>query len=234
MSRIDRSSKVLLALVAVGVWGLLLRPLFSPSPAPAEQPKRVIQSFDEINVGRVNIVAPDGKRRLILSHEAMSAPVGGKELKRSVPPGFAAIVFCNPNGDEVGGIGFGGTEKDSRSLIGLDYTGVPLEAIGFSRRKAGDKESASFVVADTPRRERIDMPKLFDELHSAKPGPQVKELQEQMVTRIDMGVENRDAALRLYDRHGRPRVVIQVDAKDRPRIEVLDEKGKAVARLPSE
>jgi hypothetical protein len=34
----DRTTKVLLAVVAAGLWGLLLRPAFTPSPVQAQRP----------------------------------------------------------------------------------------------------------------------------------------------------------------------------------------------------
>jgi hypothetical protein len=37
MNRADRTTKVLLALLVIGVWGLLLRPLLTAAPAQAQQ-----------------------------------------------------------------------------------------------------------------------------------------------------------------------------------------------------
>lgn len=65
--------------------------------------------FDEITVGRLNIAGPDKVNRIVMAHTMPMAPFDGVELERSVPPGLAGMIFCAPNGDEVGGIGVSGT-----------------------------------------------------------------------------------------------------------------------------
>lgn len=61
------------------------------------------QKFDEIDVGRINIVEKDGKLRMVISNQARQHPgiVNGKIIKREHPrpPG---MIFFNHLGDEMG------------------------------------------------------------------------------------------------------------------------------------
>jgi hypothetical protein len=70
-----------------------------------------VAKLDELTVGRINIAGPDGINRIILSYTMPQGPFQGEMLTRNVPPGMAGIIYCAPNGDEVGGIGVSGTEK---------------------------------------------------------------------------------------------------------------------------
>ena len=39
---IDRTTKLMLALIILGLWGLLLRPVFSPIPTQAQQSRLML------------------------------------------------------------------------------------------------------------------------------------------------------------------------------------------------
>ena len=75
-----------------------------------------VEKFAEITVGRINIAGPNGVNRIILAHEMPQAPFQGEMIERTVPPGLAGMIYCAPNGDEVGGIGVSGSEKGGHSL----------------------------------------------------------------------------------------------------------------------
>src|SRR5262245_55267487 len=113
MRSLENPANLLLVLLIAGVWGHLLRSFIAATPAAAEPDRQTTRKFDEIDVGRLNIVGPDGKRRIILSSGRINAPFAGDELPRTVPANFASIIFCNPNGDEVGGIGCSGDDRRS-------------------------------------------------------------------------------------------------------------------------
>ncbi|HET9212698.1 MAG TPA: hypothetical protein VFR03_19995 [Thermoanaerobaculia bacterium] len=185
-----------------------------------------VAKFDEITVGRINVAGPDGINRIILSYKMPQGPFQGEMLTRSVPPGMAGIIYCAPNGDEVGGIGVSGTEKGGHALITLDYRNTPLEAIGFATHYGAKGQNAGLVVMDSPTG-TVDVKKL-----KAADEAEIKRLQAMMVERVTLGVDGHNAALVFKDRNGKDRIVIGVDESNTPELKVLDENGKEVGRLP--
>ena len=222
----DRSMKTLIALLVLGVWGLLIHSFLAASFAHTE-PDTGKQRFEEITVGRLNIAGPNGVNRIVLAHEMPQAPFQGEMLQRTVPPGLAGMIFCAPNGDEVGGIGVSGSPKGGHTLLALDYRNTPLEAIGLVTHYSPDKQSAGLVVMDNPRG-LVDVKKL-----KANDEAEVKRLQAMMVDRISLGVEGHNARLAIKDGNGKVRIIIGVTEKDVPEIKMLDENGKEVGRLPA-
>lgn len=85
--------------------------LAGPDASKAGEGRPRVAAFDELTVGRLNIAGPDGVQRIVLSYQMPQAPFQGQRLERTVPPGMAGMIFCAPNGDEVGGIGISGAEK---------------------------------------------------------------------------------------------------------------------------
>src|SRR5450830_1812866 len=61
--------------------------------------------FDEITVGRINIVEPDGTKRLVISNRAQFPGdlMQGKEGARPDRRSFAGMIFVNEEGTENGG-----------------------------------------------------------------------------------------------------------------------------------
>lgn len=196
---------------------------------PGAKPKAAtprVAKFDEITAGRVNIAGPDGINRIILSYTMPQGPFQGEMLTRNVPPGMAGIIYCAPNGDEVGGIGVSGTEKGGHALITLDYRNTPLEAIGLATHYGSQGQSAGLVVMDSPTG-TVDVKKL-----KVADEAEIKRLQAMMVDRVTLGVDGHKAALVFKDRNGKDRIVIGVDENNTPEVKVLDENGKEVGRLP--
>ncbi len=232
VTRLERQNRRLgRALLSISILALLLFVAGSfgarRSAASADEAIRRVDKFDEITVGRLNIAGPDGVNRLILSYQMPRAPFQGELLERSVPPAMAGMIYCAPNGDEVGGIGVSGTEKTGHALITLDYRNTPLEAIGLATNLGPNGQDASLVVMDNPTG-TVDVKKI-----KANDEAEIKRLQAMMIDRVTLGVESHDAALVVKDRNGKKRIVIGVDAHNNARIEVLDETGKAIQRLPA-
>lgn len=232
VSRLERQNRRLRqALLGIPIIFLLLIAAGSSGAprgaAEAGQAARRVEKFDEITVGRINVAGPDGVKRFILSHEMPLAPFQGEMLQRTVPPGMAGMIYCAPNGDEVGGIGVSGTKKSGRSLLALDYRDTPLEAIGLVTTYDPYGQSADLVVMDNPTG-TVDVKKI-----KANDEAEIKRLQAMMIDRVSLGVEAHDASLVVKDRKGQKRIVIGVDANDNAGIEVLDEKGKVIQRIPA-
>lgn len=218
--RIRRLRAVALIVLMVAV-SLSATALFGAGHAAGPRGER----FDEITVGRINIVGPNGTNRMVLAHELPEAPFQGETLERTVPPGMAGIIFCAPNGDEVGGIGASGTDRFGHALFAIDYRGAPLEAIGFGSRFSPQGQSAGLMIMEPPT-EPVDVNRL-----AARDEEEIARLQSMMVERVMLGVENFDAGLVIKDREGRDRIVLSVDAENTPIVMILDEDGQEVARL---
>jgi hypothetical protein len=211
MGRLDVVTKILLALITLGVWGLLLDRAAGPPPALA-QAKPAPQTFEEISVQRVNIVDPNGKPRLVLSNaEKFPNPVvNGKELTRDVKP--AGLVFYNTAGNECGGVAVVGSDKGEQSMIILNYANS--EAIGFGKFE-GKKGSYAAGLSVT---DRIAL------------DTDVKKVGATGVERITISNNSGDAALVLSDPQGKPRIRLSVDARGTANIRILDRNGKDVFR----
>lgn len=216
-------SGMLLLALSLGVAGVVGA---GQSEAKPEGSAPRVAKLDELTVGRINIAGPDGVNRIILSYKMPQGPFQEEQLTRSVPPGMAGIIYCAPNGDEVGGIGVSGTEKGGHALITLDYRNTPLEAIGFATHYGAKGQNAGLVVMDSPTG-TVDVKKL-----KAADEAEIKRLQAMMVERVTLGVDGHNAALVFKDRNGKDRIVIGVDESNTPELKVLDENGKEVGRLP--
>lgn len=213
----------IITLLAGGTGLVLAGPAETKAAAAAPR----VAAFDELTVGRLNIAGPDGVQRIVLSYTMPDGPFQGLHLKRSVPPGLAGMIFCAPNGDEVGGIGVSGSAQGGHSLVALDYRNVPVEAIGFTTHQSGDGQNAALVVMDNPTG-TVDAKKL-----QAQDPAEIQRLQAMMVDRISLGVDGHNASLVIRDRKGKERIVIGVDPNNNPEVKILDEDGKEVGRLPA-
>lgn len=83
------------------------------------------ETFDEITVGRINIVEPDGTKRIIISNKAQFPGdfQQGKEGARPDRRSFAGMLFINEEGTENGGmIQKGATSADGKVSSGLSLT----------------------------------------------------------------------------------------------------------------
>ncbi len=218
MERRVRLLTILVVVLVLAQTVLLVRAWNAPVAATTR--------FAEITVGRLNIAGADSVHRIILSHEMPKAPFQGEMLERSVPPGLAGMIFCAPNGDEVGGIGVSGTEKGGAALSALDYRNTPLEAIGFSTYYDENGQGAGFVIMDPPRG-KVDVKKLNQD-----DPEEIERFQAMMVQRVDLSVSMEKAGLTIYDRAGNPRIVIGVDENDEPSVRLLDKEGREVGGVP--
>jgi hypothetical protein len=100
----------------------------------ASPPRR--QSFDEIQVHRIDVVEPNGTLRMVISNKNRLPPVivNGKEHpEMGEPRPQAGMLFYNDEGSENGGLIFGGhrnepasttTPTASRALQSATKTGV--------------------------------------------------------------------------------------------------------------
>ncbi len=79
----DRTTKILLTMIAVALWGLLLKPLFAPTPSLAaphtEYPTHVIVDGPYINNGLPVFIQGTASNTVLGAH--LPYPLPGKNAK---------------------------------------------------------------------------------------------------------------------------------------------------------
>jgi hypothetical protein len=76
------------------------------------------QTFDEIQVHRIDVVEPDGTLRMLISDRDRlpGVIVKGKEQPKFDRPG-AGMLFYNNEGSENGGLVFGGNRNEKGEVV---------------------------------------------------------------------------------------------------------------------
>jgi hypothetical protein len=200
-------------------------------------------TFDELTVGRLNVVDADGALRLVLSNKDRMHPgmMDGKLIDRPRP--VAGLLFFNEEGDEVGGLTFTGREVNGR---GRANAGIMFDqfkqdqTIGISYSENDGRRTAGLQVWDRPD---TRLSELIDQLNAANKLTDPAERQKAIAAarasaqpaprRLFVGkLPDRSATVALSDAAGKPRLTLTVDAAGNPRIEFLDDAGRVVSRLP--
>jgi hypothetical protein len=169
------------------------------------------QSFDEIDVHRINVREPDGTLRLVISNRTRLPGVieRGREHAPVDRP-QAGLLFYNDEGTENGGLVFGGHRgtqgdvRDSGGMLTFDrYAGSQIIQL------AGVHDSTDHIV-----------------------GLIVSDTGDRRKRRVFVGHDKEGAArVALMDGDGRIRILLQVTSAGIPSLSFLDENGKVVNRL---
>src|ERR1700678_1398067 len=195
-SSMQRLTQLLLAILAVGVWGLSLRPYLPIAAAAAKSPSATpTASYDTITVQRINVADADGTTRLIIANSARlpGAIVHGKEYPRSINDA-AGVLFLDSKGDETGGLALAKLRDNDVANLSFDYTYQLTDGIRIWKQESAD--GAMWRAA-------LD---IFDRR------PYTGALESsQGVQRIALADENQKAELLISDPQGRPRIRIGVD-----------------------
>jgi hypothetical protein len=209
----DRKTQFLLAALALGVWGLLLKlhmPFLS-SEAQASPKKEVSATFDTVTAQRINITDATGKTRLIIANSDRfpGYEANGKVYKRSIND-TAGLVFFDSMGKETGGLVLTKLRGDDVANMTFDYTYQPTDGIRIIKQESPDGThwKAGFDIFDR---------------RPFQPGPPDS---SQGIQRISLTDENQNATLVISDTDGHPRIRIGVDKTGKPSIEMLGEDGK--------
>ena len=209
----DRLTHQLLAALALGVWGLLLKPNmpFLFSQAQASPKKEVSATFDSLTVQRINITDSTGTTRLVIANSDRfpDAVVRGKIYPRSIHDS-AGLLFFDAMGVETGGLGIDKLGDDNVADLIFDYTHQPTDGIRMFKQESSD---------GTRWKTGFD---IFDR-RTYQPGPIDS---TQGIQRIALTDENQNAHLVISDTDGHPRIRIGVDKTGNPSIEMLGKDGK--------
>ncbi|MEK6322546.1 MAG: hypothetical protein AABN33_12795 [Acidobacteriota bacterium] len=197
--------------------------------------------FTEIDVERINIIEKDGKLKMVISNSERQHPgiVDGKTLSRKRPPG---MLFFNEKGDECGGLGFDGNQKDGKAnagaLLAFDRFRQD-QTVGIQYGEANGQYFAGLRVWDRPDTSLGPVIEKLVAIEKMSEGPEktaaMKELREMPggAERVMVGRDREQAAVvRLSDANGKPRIKLSVDVAGLPKLEFLDETGKVTYSLP--
>jgi len=172
-----------------------------------------VQSFDEIDLHRLNIREPDGTLRMVISnHDRLPGVIVRGTENEPVDRPYAGVLFYNDEGTENGGLVFGGRRNASGEIVDAGVS-LSFDRYGASSQfvqLAGVQDSKNHIVGLT--------------------------LSETEATgnrrRLVIGHDREGvASIALMDRNGRKRIVMQVTADGTPGISFLDADGKVLNQL---
>lgn len=198
--------------------------------------------FAEIDVERINVIEKDGKVRLVISNKerAPDGVIDGKTFQRQ-GGNSAGMIFYNDEGDENGGLLLAGETVDGRpsaagALLFDRYN--QDQTVGIMYQEEDGRWASGLHAWDRPDAPLSRMIPRIDALDSLSPAERTRGIQALRdsgligVRRVFVGRSDDSAAtVRLYDRKGRPRLRLSVDASDTPRLEFLDEQGRVTRAL---
>jgi hypothetical protein len=199
--------------------------------------------FDELTVGRINVVDADGTLRLVLSNRDRMHPgiIDGRTIDRERP--VAGLLFFNEAGDEVGGLTYTGREVNgtARANAGIMFDQYKQDqTIGISYTENAGRRTAGLQVWDRPDRSLGDLVeklnaanRIADAAERAQALAAIRAAAPPAPRRLFAGkLPDRSATVTLADANGKTRLALTVDADGNPRIELLDADGKVISRLP--
>jgi hypothetical protein len=167
------------------------------------------QTFDEIQVHRIDVVEPDGTLRMVIANKDRLPPViikGVEHPEIGEPRPQAGMLFYNDEGSENGGLIFGGRKNEKGEIV--DSGG----SLSF------DKYGSNQIVQLAG----------VDDVNDRFAGLAVNGQKR----RIWVGTAgDGSASIALMDASGRKRIVMQVPEQGDPSLLFLDEKGQVVRRL---
>jgi hypothetical protein len=198
--------------------------------------------FDEITVGRINIVEPDGTKRIVISNKAQFPGDfrQGKEHPRPDRKSFAGMLFVNEEGTENGGL----IQKGSISADGKINSGLSLtfdrfrqdQALQLLSNDSENHQSTSVMINDVPNYKITSMDDMtkFSEASNKLPQAEQDAYWKKLAdenrlsnNRVYLGTTgSKGSALLLNDAKGKVRMMLLVSAAGKAEIQMLDENGK--------
>jgi hypothetical protein len=186
-------------------------------------------SFEEIDVRRINVVEPDGTARLVLSSKALFPGILFKGKEYSHPNRkTAGILFYNDEGTENGGLTFGGAKDASGKVSAYGHMSFDQynqdQVFTLDASEDGGNRKAGVAVWDRPDYSIEELMLLTERVKKLPEKEQKAEIskffagRESAQPRLYLGKShNGSVSLRLNDREGRERLIIEVAPEGRDR-----------------
>lgn len=216
------------------------------SGGPASVAPGLPGKLDELTVGRLNVVEPDGTPRMIIASRARfpGSFTRGKEIPRPDRSDAAGILFVDDEGTENGGlIQSGQLGKDGKPSADASLTFDRFrqdQMIQLGLHEVGDQAEAGLRISDRPSFREFsvdDLLQLVREVEHLPAAERDAAVQRHRALghfgheRGYFGTQQGTAQLALDDPQGRPRLVLRVSAEGEPSIALLDEAGKTVRAI---
>lgn len=204
--------------------------------------------FDEIDVGRINVMEPDGKYRMVISNRPRSiGPIYKGKPFAYKGGGRPGIIFFNDEGSENGGLTFTGKrgpdgkvtasthmsfdQFDQDQVLNLDYAdNNGQRRIGMSVDDRADVNIYDWAL------ERDSIMKIADSMTRASALERLRAPRNGvplLARRVFVGRDQSKAAVvNLSAPDGKPRLRLIVDSLGAARIEFLDIDGRVTSMLP--
>ena len=229
-TRVRRSIMTLLKVYATIATGILILISLTAFQS-ADQPTR----FDEITVGRINVVDSLGRTRVIIA--------GGLPPRRSE---LAGLLFINQDGNEAGGYVYSGTRDEGGAIragavLTFDqYRNDQILALSYDQ--SGDRKRQGLTIQERPD----TLSTIVKEFYRAVEGASTPAMRESLMThylsiiprqdivspRLFVGRDySRASLVTLSDPVGRPRLRLQVDSLGEASIAFLDTTGRVVRTI---
>lgn len=213
------------------------------------------QSFESIDVQRINVVEADGTTKLIITNAGLFP--NGSETINGRPTNTdrkkrAGMLFFNEDGIEAGGLIYDGAKKENGHSAGLSltfdqYDGDQVMQLLTTDTQRGEDRfvSSTLVFNDRPAKEsQQKTAEIMNELaRLRKSDPEAfkakyTEYQAQELIggapRIMLGKSrSQNNGLFLFDDQGRPRAMFYLDKDNQPKLEAFDENGNITSSWPT-
>jgi hypothetical protein len=213
----------------------------SAAAAAGAVPARI----DELTVGRLNVVEPDGTPRMIIASRVRfpGAPVRGKDIPRPDRRDLAGILFVDDEGTENGGLVQNGQLHGDKVEAGLSLTFDRFrqdQMLQLLLDENGDTANVGVLISDRPSYKQFsieDLMRIDGELKALQPAERDAAIKRHTdaghfgVERAFFGTRDGNTRLVLRDPKGRPRLVLSVSTQGEPSIALLDEAGKTVRMI---
>lgn len=205
------------------------------------QPGR--QRFAEIDVERINVIAPDGALRMVISNSERQHPgvIDGVPMPRTAArqPG---MIFFNEEGDEVGGLIFRGSRVNGqpRAMGSLTFDRFKQDqAVALQYVEENGRQRAGLAIVDRPETSLAVLAGFLEKRNAARTDAERAAIDAEIAnlppsaTRMFAGrdLEGR-ATLALSDDRGRARLRLAVAPDGTAQIQFLDEQGRPTLTLP--
>ena len=203
------------------------------------------EKFDEIDVGRINIVEPNGMYRMVISNRPRSiGPIYKGKPFGYEGGGRPGIIFFNDEGTENGGLVQNGQlDKSGKVQAGLSLTFDRFrqdQMVQLLVDENGDEARAGIIINDRPSYKTFSIDEMFqlaDQAPRLAPAERDALFQRHQALghfgnrRGYFGTKTGSAQLVLNDPQGRPRLRLDVSDRGEPSIDLLDEAGHTVRSL---
>jgi hypothetical protein len=212
--------------------------------------KQTTARFDELTVGRINVVEPDGTIRLVISNRAQypGSFLQGKEIARPDRRAFAGMLFLNDEGTESGGFihrGQADASGQPTSSFSLTFDRFRQDQVlQLVQDENNGMGTAGLVISDRPDYRTFSISDVMSLAAQAEKLPAAerdalirkhRDAGDVGNPRAYLGTQKDGAsALVLRDAKGRIRLRLAVAADGAATVELIDENGRVAKSLAAD